>query len=248
MTLLSMRRHRFMITFIMRNLIVKKLIMKNFMMKNFMIKNLTIMNLTMGKHTIMNQTKKAKRRNCPKVLLKSQILSMILTIRNLMRKKAKRRNPQKVFLKRQKQSVILFIKNLIIMMKLTTMKKSFMTLLSTQWSISPIMNLNMKNLMMNPAIMNLTMKSLIIMNLNMMIITMMRKGCMTLRGTQWHLFTIKDLTRKNITMEMSCMTHLGIQCQNRNISLTSSMRQVPMSRNYLGHNRHTSGTSLKVMI
>merc|ERR1719150_1284839 len=77
---------------------------------------------------------------------------------------------------------------------------------------------------MNPAFMNLTMKSLIIMNLNMMIITMMRKGCMTLRGTQWHLFTIKDLTRKNITMEMSCMTHLGIQCQNCNISLTSSTR------------------------
>merc|ERR1712038_942206 len=89
-----------------------------------------------------------------------------------------------------------------------------MTLLSTQWSMSTIMNLNVKNLMMNPAIMNLT----------MMIITMMRKGCMTLRGTQWHLFTIKNFTRKNITMEMSCMTHLGIQCQNRNISLTSSMR------------------------
>merc|ERR1712038_1275898 len=89
-----------------------------------------------------------------------------------------------------------------------------MTLLSTQWSMSTIMNLNVKNLMMNPAIMNLT----------MMIITMMRKGCMTLRGTQWHLFTIKNFTKKNITMEMSCMTHLGIQCQNRNISLTSSMR------------------------
>lgn len=199
------------------DLFIINLTMKNLILKNLMMKNLTIKNLA-SSLTIMNHTRKVKRRNSPKAQMENQKLSMITTtkkliILNLLRK-AKRRNPPKVLLKRQNPSMILFIKNLI-MRILNTMLKSFMTLLSTHWHL-----FTMKKLIM----MSLAIRNLIILNLNMMILTIMRKSCTTLLGTLWQMVTIMNPTTKNITTGKSCMTHLVIQCHCRNISLTSNMR------------------------
>merc|ERR1712110_1303892 len=96
------------------------------------------------------------------------------------------------------------------MMIITIMKRrSFTTLPGTHWHLF-FMNLTMKNF---------TMKNLSIMNL-----TILRKNFLTLPSTLWHRFTIKGLTMRNLTMGMSCMTHLTIHWRHRNISSISNMR------------------------